>query len=109
MPTIHKVYWGIFIVAGLILMEFLSRPGSPQFFKDIVDSYKKDEAKMASIGGYESYEYEYNSKQLNKDTLDYLITIHGRSGRISLTGRAVIKDNTWQVIEQISEGKDNRE
>lgn len=109
MPLKHKVYWGVVIVAGLILIEILSRPSSPPLFDEILEAYRKDEDRMASIGGYTGYEYEYNRKQLEKDTIDYHIIIYGRTGNYVLRGVAVKKNDEWQVAEQASEVNGKKE
>ncbi|SMB91056.1 hypothetical protein SAMN00120144_0625 [Hymenobacter roseosalivarius DSM 11622] len=67
----------------------------PVFHGEIVEAAKKSSVVTEKIGPYQGYSYEYNEKDLIKDTLAYRVDLRGTDGWMKLTGYALKKGTSW--------------
>ena len=92
---------GVIALALLLSFELYIRYDHPSFFEEIINEYKNDEKLMISIGGFKSFEYEFNKNELKEDTLNFSITLIGKEKKLVCTGKA-FKDNRkeWSIIKK---------
>jgi hypothetical protein len=73
---------------------------SPDIFITKIKAFKSDSLLMKEIGGYRTYEYTYNEKQISNDTMQFEIIIFGRTKELINRGQFVkTKNKEWRVID----------
>ncbi|HEX8657538.1 MAG TPA: hypothetical protein VF690_08395 [Hymenobacter sp.] len=67
----------------------------PDFLDQMVESAKSNKRIDRTIGGFKSFEYTFNEKDLDKDTLKYEVIVKGETSYLKMSGYATKKDGEW--------------
>lgn len=101
-----KKYWVILILVLLaigfqLLTQYLIHSDTPPEIELLLNDTKNDGSVMSGIGGYRSYEINYNFVSRDKkEKYDFDVTVFGYSAYINYDGVAEFSQskNKWQII-----------
>jgi hypothetical protein len=84
---------GLFELARYVMLKDV-----PDFLGEMVEAAKESPAVTRKLGSYQGYAYEYNEKDLVKDTLAYQIEVRGATAQLTLTGYALKQGDSWLPV-----------
>ena len=94
----YVVYFAVFVILVLLFEIFINK-GFPEVIELQLDELKNDKEVLNQIGGYDSFEYQFNENDLKSDTLIVKIIVYGKKRRV-LKNVSFVKDgDDWKVYD----------
>ena len=87
----------VIAIVFIIFLEIFGRSKVPVEFNDFITKVYSQKLLMHKIGGYDSFELNYNASELEKDSLLLSIKIYGYNKEITYDGYIRKKTGKWDL------------
>ncbi|MOA44190.1 hypothetical protein D3C78_1664270 [compost metagenome] len=85
-------------VAFALVTKFIIKSTEPDFLDVLLEDFKKDSLLNDKIGGYRSYEVNYNDYEAKSDSMNFKIVIYGKNKKYIHYGKAIKnKKKSWML------------